>query len=199
MAQILYFSLLLLLRPNSIKTWQDCCIHVDSHYLSHRNLAHSLRNITWIRALTLSLVSFCADSSCCLPPAGVSTTHQMALLAWKTFTLSVRMWRLQRQAFVSSTPLWRWPGGSAVSTVISQRARLAAASWTVPWPPVVVSVSPLKHNGFVWTVAFKPECSLRNKLLGALPLFLLSFIWTSTGTNMHFKHKGQHLERKGTF
>lgn len=66
-----------------------------------------------------------------LPPAGVSTTHQMAPLAWKTFTLSVWTWQICCQAF-TSLQVWRWHGGSAVGTVISQRQGSVLVSlWTV--------------------------------------------------------------------
>lgn len=78
------------------------------------------------------------NPSSCLPPAGVSTTHQMAPLAWKTFTLSVWTWQICCQAFTSLPPVRRWRGGSVFGTVISQRQGSVLVSvWTVWCPPCV--------------------------------------------------------------
>lgn len=102
--------------------------------LTHRTSRPDRETSPDSQSLLSYLCHFLTDwlnPSSCLPPAGVSTTHQMAQIAWKTFTLSVWTWQSLCQAFTYLSPVWRWHSGSVVSTVISQQQGSELVSvWT---------------------------------------------------------------------
>lgn len=72
---------------------------------------------------------FLAGPSLCLHPAGISTTQQMAPLAWKTFTLSVSTWW---NSLPSVHILYHRYGGGVVAQWLALAFRSNKVSFLVP-------------------------------------------------------------------
>lgn len=72
---------------------------------------------------------FLAAPSSCLHPAGISTTQQMAPLAWKTFTLSVSTWW---NSLPSVHILYHQYGGGVVAQWLALAFHSNKVSFLVP-------------------------------------------------------------------